>query len=247
MARASCEETTVYHPPVVAERPGDGFERLYETARALGEDTRFRVYRAVCLAGAPVSVTALAESFSLHPNAIRQHLARLEQAGLVTSRPDRGAGGAGRPRRLYEPSAEPSELTQPPRGTRALVALLAEAVDSLPSSDEERLSDFGRAWGRTWGARRKRENGASPRSRRARAELLRRELAGWGWRPQANHDRDGVRIATGRCLFREAAPGVNGRCCALEQGVLRGIVDALAGGHASVVKSDGCRLDVRVS
>lgn len=231
---------------MVAERGVDEFGRLYETARALGEETRFRVYRAVCLAGAPVSVTSLAESFSLHPNAIRQHLARLEQAGLVLSRPERGAGGAGRPRRLYEPSAEPAELMHPPHGARALVALLAEAVDSLPSSDEQRLSEFGRMWGRRWGTRRKHQSGAVPRSRRGRSERLRRELAAWGWRPVSRPGPGGVRIATGRCLFREAAPGVNGRCCALEQGVLRGIVESLAGSHATVVRSDGCRLEIRL-
>src|SRR5919106_2264695 len=74
----------------------DRLDRLYETARALGEETRFKVYRAICVADDPVPVSALADSFSLHPNAIRQHLGRLEQAGLVVSRADRDGIGAGR-------------------------------------------------------------------------------------------------------------------------------------------------------
>jgi predicted ArsR family transcriptional regulator len=221
----------------------DGFERLYETARALGEETRFRIYRQVCSSSDPVSVRLLAQDFSLHPNAIRQHLARLEQAGLVVSRADRNGGGAGRPRRLFEPSPEPLEFTHPPRSTRAILSVLSEAIDTLPS-DPRRLSEFGRGWGRSWAARRKRENGAVPRSRRGRTEFLIGELAEWGWRPRAHSERGATRLSTGRCLFHDRAPGLNGRCCALEEGLLTGLVETLVNGHAKVVRTHGCRLDV---
>jgi predicted ArsR family transcriptional regulator len=222
-----------------------GFDRLYETARALGEETRFRIYRQLCVAGGPVSVSHLAERFSLHPNAIRQHLARLEQAGLAVSHPDREGGGAGRPRRLYEPSPEPVEFTHPPRSTRALVSVLADAMDSLPT-DRRQLVQFGRGWGRSWATRRKRVNGSPPRSRRGRAELLARELVEWGWRPTTKREAGGIRLTTGRCLFHDRAPGVNGRCCALEEGLLSGLVETLVNGHARVVRTQGCRLDVVV-
>jgi len=230
---------------VVAEQAADGFDRLYETARALGEETRFRIYRKVCVADRAVSVNTLADAFSLHPNAIRQHLGRLEHAGLVVSRPDRAAGVAGRPRRLYEPSPEPLELSQPPRGTRALVELLAQTVDSFPA-DEVRLGEFARGWGRSWAARRKRKSGAAPRSRRGRAELLRRELAEWGWQPTRTSENGRLTVATGRCLFRDAHPGKNGRSCALEEGLLTGIVETLVNGHAEVVRTRGCHLEVQL-
>jgi predicted ArsR family transcriptional regulator len=225
--------------------PPDGFDRLYETARALGEETRFGIYRTVCVAGEPVSVQRLAQDFSLHPNAIRPHLARLEQAGLLVSRPDREGGGAGRPRRLYEPSPEPLEFNHPPRSTRTILTLLAEAVDSLPS-DPAKLTEFGRGWARSWAARRKRENGAVPRSRRGRAELLMRELSEWGWHPSARREQGGIRLTTGKCLFRDRAPGLNGRCCALEEGLLTGLVETLMNGHARVARTHGCRLEVLI-
>jgi DNA-binding transcriptional ArsR family regulator len=162
-----------------------GFDRLYETARALGEETRFGIYRQICVSDAPLGVTELAQAFSLHPNAVRQHLARLEQAGLLVSRPDR-PGGAGRPRRLYEPNPEPADLAHPLGTLRSLVEMLSGAVDTL-SPDRGSLVEFGRRWGRTWALRRKRENGGSSRSRRGRANLLSRELAEWGWRPASRH------------------------------------------------------------
>jgi predicted ArsR family transcriptional regulator len=222
----------------------DGFDRLYETARALGEDTRFRIYRHLCRSDGPVAVTTLAESFSLHPNAIRQHLSRLEQAGLVVSRAERGGGGAGRPRRLYDPSPDPVDFA-PPRSMQTLVAVLAETIDALPS-DDATLVAFGRAWARSWAARRKRENGGTPRSRRGRADLLARELRDWGWRPQVVRENGDIRLITGRCLWRDLVPSSNGRCCALEEGLVTGLTEALGGGDARVIRAEGCRLEVAI-
>jgi predicted ArsR family transcriptional regulator len=227
----------------VAQQAVDGFDRLFETARALGEETRFRIYRELCLSESPVAVSALADAFSLHPNAIRSHLARLEQAGLAVSKADRNGAGAGRPRRLYEPTPEPVELNHPPRPTQALVAILSAAVDAL-SSEPRRLAEFGLGWGRRWANQRKRRNGSVPRSRRGRAEYLARELAQWGWRPATRREEGGVRLTTERCLFHERAPGLNGPCCALEQGLLTGLVENLVNGHARVVRTRGCRLEV---
>jgi predicted ArsR family transcriptional regulator len=221
----------------------DGFDRLYETARALGEDTRFRIYRHLCRSDDPVAVTTLAQAFSLHPNAIRQHLSRLEQAGLVVSRAERGGGGAGRPRRLYESSPEPVDFAHPPRSMRVLAAVLAEAIDALPS-DERTLVAFGRAWGRSWATRRKRENGATPRSRRGRADLLHRELREWGWRPDLVRWGGDFTVTTSRCLWKELAPNSNGRCCALEEGMLTGLTETLLNGHARRVRAEGCSLEV---
>jgi predicted ArsR family transcriptional regulator len=223
--------------------PQQGFDRLYETARALGEETRFGIYQQVCVSGEPVSVRGLAQEFSLHPNAIRQHLARLEQAGLVVSHADRDAVGAGRPKRLYEPSPEPLEFSHPPRSSRVIVSLLVEAVDTLPS-DPKQLTQFGRGWGRSWATRRKKENGSVPRSRRGRADYLLRELTEWGWRPSATREPGRIRLSTGRCLFRDRSPGTNGRCCVLEEGLLTGIVETLVNGHAKVTRRQGCRLEV---
>jgi predicted ArsR family transcriptional regulator len=221
------------------------FDRLFATARALGEETRFGVYRAVCTADDPVSVGSLAETFSLHPNAIRQHLGRLEQAGLVVSRPDRAGGGAGRPRRLYEPSPATIDFAHPPRSTRALVSVLAEALSTLPG-DRERLVSFGQSWGRAWATRRKRGNGRTPRGRRARADLLARELRDWGWRPVTHVENGSVRLTADRCLFDDLGPGVNGKACALEEGLLSGIAQTFLNGHAREIRARDCRLEVEL-
>jgi predicted ArsR family transcriptional regulator len=221
------------------------FDRLFATARALGEETRFGVYRTVCKSEGPVSVSSLAEEFALHPNAIRQHLARLEQADLIVSRPDRGSGGAGRPRRLYEPSPRQIDFAHPPRSARALASVLAEAISTLPG-DRRLLIEFGQGWGRTWAAKRKRGNGRTPRSRRGRVELLARELRDWGWRPVTEIDNDSVRLTADRCLFDDLGPAVNGRACALEEGLLTGIAEVYLNGQAKQIQARDCRLEVEL-
>lgn len=80
---------------------------LQQQARALGDPTRHAIFRYVADAGEPVGVAELTDHFGLNHNAIRQHLAKLLDAGLIaeTTVP---SGGPGRPRLLYEidPSSE---------------------------------------------------------------------------------------------------------------------------------------------
>jgi predicted ArsR family transcriptional regulator len=73
---------------------------LEEQARALGDPTRHRVFRYVVDAGAEVDVAELTAHFGLNHNAIRQHLEKLVNAGLVVENraPSRGRG---RPRLVY--------------------------------------------------------------------------------------------------------------------------------------------------
>ena len=71
-----------------------------EVHKALADDTRYRLYRYLRLSGRPVSVRELSTRLSLHPNTLRPHLRRLEEAGLVASEARKGAR-VGRPQVLY--------------------------------------------------------------------------------------------------------------------------------------------------
>ena len=66
-----------------------------EVHKALADDTRYRLYRYLRLSGRPVSVRELAVRLSLHPNTLRPHLRRLEEAGLVASEVQRGSTSVG--------------------------------------------------------------------------------------------------------------------------------------------------------
>jgi predicted ArsR family transcriptional regulator len=74
---------------------------LQEQARALGDPTRHGIFRYVADAARPVGVAELTAHFGLNHNAIRQHLAKLVDAGLVIEGTAQ-SGGPGRPRLVYE-------------------------------------------------------------------------------------------------------------------------------------------------
>jgi predicted ArsR family transcriptional regulator len=80
---------------------------LQVQARALGDPTRHAIFRYVADAGAAVDVAELTDHFGLNHNAIRQHLAKLLAAGLVTEA-QASSTGRGRPRLNYriDPTAE---------------------------------------------------------------------------------------------------------------------------------------------
>ncbi len=73
---------------------------LQQQARALGDPTRHQVFRYIADAEGPVDVAELTGHFGLNHNAIRQHLAKLVDAGLVVEVTAQSRG-PGRPRLLY--------------------------------------------------------------------------------------------------------------------------------------------------
>ncbi|MEP6623887.1 MAG: helix-turn-helix domain-containing protein [Acidimicrobiia bacterium] len=80
---------------------------LQEQARALGDPTRHGIFEYIADASGPVGVAELTDHFGLNHNAIRQHLAKLVTAKLVTEGHATG-GGRGRPKLMYQldPNAE---------------------------------------------------------------------------------------------------------------------------------------------
>src|SRR5713226_9060258 len=74
--------------------------KTLDVHKALADDTRYRLYRYIGLAARPVSVREMSRRLSLHPNTLRPHLRRLEEAGLV-SREVRKTASVGRPQTLY--------------------------------------------------------------------------------------------------------------------------------------------------
>src|SRR5438034_6454212 len=114
--------------------------KALEVHKALADDTRHRLYRYVGLAGRPVSIREMSRRLSLHPNTLRPHLRRLEEAGLV-SREIRKSAAVGRPQTLYSARAAEQEETRDYR-------LLAEIPSGL--AGERRALDEARGRARQW-------------------------------------------------------------------------------------------------
>lgn len=105
---------------------------LQEQARALGDPTRYAIFRYVADAARPVDIAELTDHLGLNHNAIRQHLAKLVPAGLVTEN-HAPATGRGRPRLVYrlDPSADSRwGVTGPYERLSVLLAEMLRSGDS---------------------------------------------------------------------------------------------------------------------
>jgi metal-sulfur cluster biosynthetic enzyme/predicted ArsR family transcriptional regulator len=96
-------------------------------AKALGDPTRHRLFRYIADAQAPVTVAELTVYAGLNHNAIRQHLAVLKDAGLVTEEAER-RDRPGRPRLLYRLHPEAAGEWGTPGAYAWLAGLLQQEI-----------------------------------------------------------------------------------------------------------------------
>src|SRR2546425_5727520 len=125
--------------------------------KALGDDTRFAIYRELARSSSPLSAAVLAERLGLHPNTVRPHLDRMRDAGLIEVEPvHRGTVGRPQLRSSLAPGA-PGLGPDPPAHT-LLAGLLAALADQL-GADGVDAAGMGRRWGEEAMARRQRGRG----------------------------------------------------------------------------------------
>jgi predicted ArsR family transcriptional regulator len=188
---------------------------LQEQARALGDPTRHEIFRYLADSVEAVDVAELTAHFGLNHNAIRQHLAKLVDAGLVlesvapsTSR--------GRPRLRYvvEPSTDSRWGVTGPY--ERLAMLLTEIVRSGDTPLE-----VGRRAGlrQRLGDRRPDEPVAS----------FVDEMARQGFSPAVRRRADLIEITLEVCPFTTAVLIDPDTVCELHLGLAQGMAEAMGG------------------
>ncbi|MGE5689277.1 MAG: helix-turn-helix transcriptional regulator [Pseudomonadota bacterium] len=100
--------------------------------RALGSPSRVRLLELLREAPEPLDARQLSERTALHPNTVRAHLARLEEAGLVRAETE-VTGRRGRPRIVF--AAVPVAATEED-GYRAVADVLADALMRRHEAEE---------------------------------------------------------------------------------------------------------------
>jgi predicted ArsR family transcriptional regulator len=162
--------------------------------------------------------------FGMHHSAIRIHLTRLEEAGLVVSRTLRHPGVVGRPQLVYLPNPTVTGFTLPPRNYELLAQVALEYAAAGVNGDSS-AEDFGTAWGR-----------AHVRSTRADDQLplaealpaLVTELCALGGNPElVELNGDGYALVEHNCLFGEIATSHKPLVCSLHQGLAQGMLQEL--------------------
>src|SRR6478735_6120501 len=185
--------------------------------KALGDETRFAMYRELARSTTALSAQDLAVRLSLHTNTVRLHLERLREAGLVDVEPVR-RGTVGRPQHLYFLAAGAPALGFDPPAHALLAGLLAALAERI-GADAIDAADTGRVWGADSGRRTRSDSCLS---------ALESELTRLGFEP-ATEAADGAHEGSTRidflhCPFRELAEAYPELVCNLHRGLCEGVV-----------------------
>jgi predicted ArsR family transcriptional regulator len=188
---------------------------LQRQARALGDPTRHEVFRYLADAERPVDIAELTGHLGLHHNAIRQHLAKLVEAELV-SESTAPPAGRGRPRLVYEVDASAGSRWGVSGPYERLTVMLTEVIRSGESPVE-----VGRRIGRR--VRSRSGDDAEPVSSLVDA------MARHGFEPTATRRGDQVDIVLGTCPFETTALADPDTVCGLHLGLAFGAADSIDG------------------
>ena len=204
----------------------------------LAQPTRRRLFALLAELGSSTSTDELAERLALHPNGVRTHLRRMQDAGLVIRR--RVARPRGRPRDEWALSATARPGGDPPQAYGALARWLARTIPPTPA----RLREV-EATGREIGRELARTPSASP------AEAIGDMLTALGFQPRIDRRPDGrLSCRLDNCPYRDSVRENQDVVCILHRGLTRGLLDRIAptATLARFVPHDpdhaGCEIDI---
>ncbi|MCL4449074.1 MAG: helix-turn-helix domain-containing protein [Actinobacteria bacterium] len=190
---------------------------LQKQARALGDPTRYAIFRYIYNAAQPVNVAEITKVFGLNHNAIRQHLAKLQEAELVLY--SRAVSTArGRPTLVYKihPGVQGTWETDGPYERLSL--MLLEMLKLGNSAYEVGLHAF-----------------KDVRVKAAPDDdilvAFQQEIAKQGFRPVLVKDRikggRGCEFVLAHCPFSNAAVVAPKIVCELHHGLAQGLAQSL--------------------
>ena len=219
--------------------PSERGVRSQRQARALGDPTRYAIYRAVADAQAPIDVATLTATFGLNHNAIRQHLAKLCDAGLIVEAVA-ARQGPGRPRLQYHAALAADTDWGIPSAYEELSVMLLELVRTGRGAREVGV-DAGRRMAADI------PDAADPVDR-IEANAVRQ-----GFEPRRVSSPSSTELILARCPFQAAASAAPEVICELHRGLAEGIAEA-TGGAVEIVdlvardpSRAGCRLKMRTA
>jgi predicted ArsR family transcriptional regulator len=185
--------------------------RLQRQARALGDPTRHGIFRYIADSDRPADIAEMTAHFGLNHNAIRQHLAKLVEAGLVVES-TATAKGRGRPRLEYavDPAADGRwGVTSP---YERLSVLLTEMI---------RRGENPVVAGVRAGRRHRVDGSTAERAATGIAAAMARE----GFDPELRQRRGHTEIVLRSCPFESAALADPDTVCALHLGIAHGLAE----------------------
>jgi predicted ArsR family transcriptional regulator len=196
-----------------------------ELHRALSDPSRVHILKVVQGAEAPLDARELGTRVGLHVNTVRSHLRVLAEAGLVSARRE-ARTRPGRPRVLYEATAEPLDAPAPV-SYRLLAQILASSLAGSEHDPSARAEEAGRAWGAHLVDRPPPFTSISKKKTIDQVVRLHEEH---GFSPELRRAPSGQEIVLKRCPFHEAATTYPTVICSLHLGLVRGALAELGTG-----------------
>ncbi len=213
---------------------------------AFGDPTRREIYLFVressAQPGSGVTATEVAERFELHPNVARHHLEKLTGGGYLTVGPahadapdgtGEAARSAGRPSKRYRTSEVDATLSFPPRHDDLLAQLLARALDLLGPEQASAMADevgyrYGLELAKRMGPTSEMP-GRAQRSLRSAMGVVADALTAHGFAAHTEPRGRSLAIVSECCPFGEAAQQYPHVVCAVDRGMIRGMLAGLSG------------------
>ena len=214
---------------------------------AFGDPTRREIYLFVRDAGDDgATASEVAERFALHANVARHHLEKLAGGGYLIVSVGRVPGdpavrAAGRPSKRYLAGPLDATLALPLKHDDLLAGLLARALDALGPAEAEVLADeVGYQYGMQLAERMDPTEGH--RSVRAALGAVADALTAHGFAAHTEARGGSLAIVSECCPFGETATRYPHVVCALDRGMIRGMLAGLYGEtspHFETSRPDG--------
>lgn len=206
----------IHDPELLTKRPSTGAQ----------------VLRYVAAAGRPVGIRELAATFPVHENAIRKHLRRLRDEGVLIESTER-RGATGRPRLAWELDPTHDDPRTDGHHYEVLSRLLVEVVSGRPARDVG--ADYGRELVR-----------AEPH--RDPLHLLVDVMRRHGFEPEVHVGAGGPEVVLHRCPSAAAA-AAGSVVCELHLGIAEGVTTGgsqplVAGLTLAPTHVAGCRIHI---
>ncbi len=211
-------------------------QQIGDLTASLGDATRRGIYISVREAAEPVTANEIATLFAIHPNVARHHLDRLVENGYLQVNHRRRSGrrgpGAGRPAKHYEPTAKEVSVEFPRRRFDLLSELLMRVIERLAPEDAARVAE---EVGREYGGELAAEIGLPAEAGFDTAvRAVARAMMGVGFDTEVDDDERVLR--TRFCPFGQTAIDHPAVACRLEQGIVRGLLDAAQQTSVAIVR-----------
>ena len=196
---------------------------------AFGDPTRRDIYLFVRSSPDGAKAAEVAEHFELHPNVARHHLEKLAAGSYLDVELERHVS-AGRPSKRYRAARGTAEthLSFPPKRDDLLATLLARALERLPVDEARALAEeVGYDYGRSIAQRMEPTEGH--RSVKAAVASVADALTAHGFAAHAEERGNLLTLVSEHCPFGEAAQRWPHVLCAVDTGMVRGMLEGLYG------------------